>query len=69
MAHTTLRAAARELRTAEELLTVAQAVFESGFSEETIRRHIKKGALPVVRRGPFRRIRIRRVDFVAYLRA
>lgn len=49
------------------LLTVAQAVLESGFSEDTIRRHIKKGALPVVRRGPTRRIRIRRKDFDRYL--
>jgi excisionase family DNA binding protein len=56
-----------DVRSSEELLTVADAVRESGFSEPTIRRHIDKGALPVVRRGPFRRIRIKREDFTRYL--
>lgn len=50
-----------------EYITVADAVKESGFSEETIRRHIAKGALIVVRRGPTKRIRIRRADFARYL--
>jgi excisionase family DNA binding protein len=48
-------------------LTVSQAAAESGFSKVTIRRHIEKGALPIVRRGPFRRIRIRRADFDRYM--
>jgi hypothetical protein len=51
----------------EEELTVAQAVAESGFSEDTIRRHITKGSLPVVRRGPTQRIRILRSAFERYL--
>ena len=51
----------------KELLTVAQAVEQSGFSLGTIRRHIQKGALPSLRVGPTRRVRIRRVDFVRYL--
>ena len=59
--------AAKKEHLSDQLLTVAQAVLESGFSEVTIRRHIAKGALPVVRRGPFRRIRIRRQDFDQYL--
>lgn len=59
----------RTLAYMDELLTVAQVVEESGFSEDTIRRHIRKGALPVVRRGPFRRIRIRRAEFDRYLKA
>lgn len=53
--------------TARDELTVRDAMRESGFSEDTIRRHIAKGALPVVRRGPTKRIRIRRRDWNAYL--
>lgn len=53
----------------DELLTVRQCAALSGFSRETIRRHIAKGALPVVRIGPFRRVRIRRLAFDAYMRA
>jgi excisionase family DNA binding protein len=53
--------------TVDQLLTVAQAAVESGFSQITIRRHIAKGALPVVKWGPFGRIRIRRADFQRYL--
>lgn len=57
----------------EELLTVAQAAEEAnarcggGFSERSLWRHIEKGSLPIVRRGPFRRPRIRRADFERYL--
>jgi hypothetical protein len=57
----------RRQRPREEELTVAQAVAESGFSEDTIRRHINKGALPIVRRGPTQRIRILRSVFDRYL--
>jgi excisionase family DNA binding protein len=56
-----------EQRQRDDLLTVAQAARESGFSRITIRRHIEKGALVVVRLGPTRRIRIRRADFERYL--
>lgn len=55
------------MSTHDDLLTVAEAVKISGFSEATIRRHIEKGALPIVRRGPFRRIRIRRDELERYL--
>ncbi len=48
-------------------MTVAQASLESGFSQVTIRRHITKGALIVVRLGPTRRVRIKRADFLRYL--
>lgn len=51
----------------EELLTVAEACAESGFSEDTIRRHIVKGSLVVVRVGPTKRVRIRRRDFDHYM--
>lgn len=51
----------------DDLLTVKKAAQESGFKPRTIWRHIDKGALPIVRVGPFRRPRIRRVDFDAYL--
>lgn len=54
-------------RAEDDILTVAQAAKESGFSMRTLWRHIQKGALPIVRRGPFRRPRIRRVDFDRYL--
>jgi hypothetical protein len=57
----------RRQRPREEELTVAQAVEESGFSEDTIRRHIAKGSLPIVRRGPTHRIRILRSVFDRYL--
>lgn len=50
-----------------ELLTVRQVASASGFSQDTIRRHIAKGALPVVRLGPTKRIRVRRSDFERYL--
>lgn len=56
-------------RGGEDFLTVAQAIDESGFSEDTIRRHIAKGALPVVRVGPSKRVQIRRRDFDRYLEA
>lgn len=46
-------------------LTVAQAAAESGVTMLTIRRHIAKGALPVVRWGPTGRIRIKRSVFEA----
>jgi hypothetical protein len=55
----------REHRLREEAR--AQAVAESGFSEDTIRRHIAKGALPIVRRGSTQRIRILRSVFDRYL--
>jgi excisionase family DNA binding protein len=64
-----LREVDRELARNERLLTVAQAVRESGVSEITLRRHITKGALKVQRVGPFRRIRIRRSELNRYLGA
>ena len=54
-------------------MTIAQAASEAnarcggGFTVRTLWRHIEKGALPIVRRGPFRRPRIRRSDFERYL--
>lgn len=51
----------------EELLTVAMVAKESGFKKRTIWRHIEKGALPIVRVGPFKRPRIRRRDFDSYV--
>lgn len=51
----------------DELLTVAAAARESGYQPRTIWRHIEKGALPIVRIGPFKRPRIRRQDFDLYL--
>lgn len=52
----------------DRLLTIAQAAaFPGAPSEDTIRRHIRKGAITVVRVGPFRRIRIRVATFQAYL--
>ena len=54
--------------TQDEYLTVSQAARESHQSQKSIRRHIAKGALKVERWGPFRRIRIRRSEFDAYLR-
>lgn len=46
----------------EELLTVAQVAARYGVSTDSLYRWIEKGALPVVRIGPFRRIRIRARD-------
>lgn len=63
-----IREGDRAIAAGDELLTIAEAAKESGFSAVTIRRHIAKGALAVIRRGPFRRIRIRRREFERYLR-
>ena len=43
----------------DRLFTVAQTVKLTGYSEESIRRWIRKGALPVERVGPYRRVRVR----------
>jgi len=43
----------------DKLFTVAQIVALTGYSEESIRRWIRKGALPVERVGPYRRVRVR----------
>jgi len=43
----------------DRLLTVAQTVELTGYSEESIRRWIRKGALPIERIGPYRRVRVR----------
>jgi predicted DNA-binding transcriptional regulator AlpA len=43
----------------DRLLTVAQTVKLTGYSEESVRRWIRKGALPVERVGPYRRVRVR----------
>jgi len=43
----------------DELFTVAQTVHLTGYSEESIRRWIRKGALPIERVGPYRRVRVR----------
>jgi excisionase family DNA binding protein len=43
----------------DRLLTVAETVELTGFSEESVRRWIRKGALPVERVGPYRRVRVR----------
>ena len=43
----------------DRLLTVAQIVQLTGYSEESIRRWIRKGALPIERVGPYRRVRVR----------
>lgn len=51
----------------DQLMTVSQVATESGFSKETIWRHIYKGALPVIRIGPYRRPRVRRSDFRVYM--
>lgn len=48
----TLRAADRELDTAERLLTVACAAKRYGVSVQTIRRMIKRGILKAERFGP-----------------
>ena len=65
---TMLAEADRELRRADELLTIAQAAMMPGApTEVTIRRHIAKGALRVRRIGPHRRIRITRAEFLRYL--
>jgi excisionase family DNA binding protein len=53
----------------DDLLTVSEVARTSRSSVDTVRRHIRKGALPVVYLGPFRRLRIRRADFQRYLRA
>jgi hypothetical protein len=37
----------------------AQTVQLTGYSEESIRRWIRKGALPIERVGPYRRVRVR----------
>ena len=43
----------------DRLLTVAETVELTGYSEESIRRWIRKGALPIERIGPYRRVRVR----------
>jgi excisionase family DNA binding protein len=43
----------------DRLLTVAQIVELTGYSEESIRRWIRKGALPIERVGPYGRVRVR----------
>jgi hypothetical protein len=43
----------------DKLFTVAQIVALTGYSEESIRRWIRKGALAVERVGPYRRVRVR----------
>jgi len=43
----------------DQLITVAQTVQLTGYSEESIRRWIRKGALPIERVGPYRRVRVR----------
>ena len=43
----------------DRLITVAQIVKLTGYSEESIRRWIRKGALPIERVGPYRRVRVR----------
>lgn len=50
-------------------ITVTEAAREAGCSAQAIWRHIYKGALPVVRVGPFRRPRILRSEFARYLKA
>jgi predicted DNA-binding transcriptional regulator AlpA len=43
----------------DRLITVAQIVKLTGYSEESIRRWIRKGALPIERVGPYGRVRVR----------
>ena len=46
-----------------ELLTVREAAFESGYSEEHLRRLVRQGDLPAERNGgPRSHVRIRRAD-------
>lgn len=56
-----------EPKPAEKLLTVEEVAAETKMAVVTIRRHIAKGALPVVRVGPYRRIRITRAALLAYI--
>jgi len=51
--------ASRSAITPDRLLTVAETVALTGYSEESIRRWIRKGALPIERIGPYRRVRVR----------
>lgn len=53
-----MRKATAGRSTSERLLTVSELALLANCSAETVRRHVRKGALAVVHVGPTHRIRV-----------
>lgn len=56
-------------RSGGQFITVSELAKYWHISSRTVYRHIEKGAIPVLRVGPFGRLRIRLTDAIEYGRS